>query len=127
MRFNSINIYSDESKNGNRKKEITCRLRHDSNKVVDKYLELLKYYDNKQCKSLNIACNENIDEIYLQSFADGYPIVHYPLDFSYYQTLDEENIAQYWLNVIHTCIRFVADEWEWDFTIFEDIYDKVRL
>lgn len=35
MRFNSINIYSDESKNDSRKKEITCRLRHDSDKVID--------------------------------------------------------------------------------------------
>ena len=125
MRFNSINIYSDENKDGSRKKAITRMLRHDSDKVIDKYLELLKYYDNKHCKSLNIACNENIDEIYLQPFADGYPVLHYPFDLSYYQTLDAESIDKYWLDIVHESIRFVADKWKWDFSIFEDIYNRV--
>lgn len=127
MRFNSINIYSDENENGELKKEITIRLRLDSDNLVDKYLKLLKYYNNKQCKSLNIACNENINTIYLEQITDGYPIVHYPFDFSYYQTLEEENIAPYWLDVIHESVCFIADKWGWDFSIFENIYGKLNL
>lgn len=125
MRFDSINIYSDENQDGSRKKKITGMLRHDSDNVINTYLKLLKYYDNKQCKSLNVACNETIDEIYLQPFAKGYPIVHYPFDLSYYQSLREKEIERYWLDVIQESIRFVADKWDWDFSIFEDVYNKI--
>lgn len=127
MRFNSINIFSDEAQDGQRKKEMTVRLRHDSDEIVDRYLKLLKYYDNEQCKSLNIACNEHIDEIYLEPFAKGYPIVHYPFDFFRYQGFDKEYIAQYWLDVIHDSICFAAGLWHWDFSRFEKIYEEMRL
>lgn len=44
MRFRSINIYSGEQHDGNRKKQITGLLRNDSDSVVNAYLKSFKYY-----------------------------------------------------------------------------------
>lgn len=125
MRFNSINIYSDEDLDGDRKKEITGMLRRDSDKVVDRYLNLLKYYNNDNCKSLNIACNEIIDEPYIQPFVDGYPILHYPFDISYYKTIDNNDLYIFWLDLINDAVKYVSEKWLWDYEFFEDIYNKM--
>ena len=124
MRFNSINIYSDEGKDGIKRKRITCMLRSDSNGIVDKYLALLKYYDNDKCKSLNIACNEDINKIYLQYFAEGYPVLHYPLNLSEYEHLDS-NKDKFWLDVINNSIKYVSRIWDWDYSVFEKIYNNI--
>lgn len=125
MRFKSINIYSDEEKDGIKKKKITGMLRSDSNRIVDKYLVLLKYYDNDKCKSLNIACNEDINKIYLQDFAEGYPVLHYPFNLSEYEQLNFDK-DKFWLDVINNSIKYVSKKWDWDYSVFEKIYNDIN-
>ncbi len=58
MRFNSINIYSAYRGSEKETKEATCMIRERSEGVCEMYIRLLHYYDNANCKSLNIACDE---------------------------------------------------------------------
>lgn len=84
MRFRSINIFSGEQHDGNRKKELTGMLRNDSECVVDAYLKSFKYYSNENCISLNISCDEDISELFVEDFVKGYPILHIPFDLESY-------------------------------------------
>lgn len=98
MRFRSINIFSGEQFDGNRKKELTQMLRKDSDCVVDAYLKSFKYYNNENCISLNISCDEDINKTYIEEFSRGYPILHIPFDLEGYVQIQECNTPEtcYW-------------------------------
>lgn len=126
MRFNSINIYSAYRGEESETKCITRLIRDDSAHVCDLYLRLLHYYDNNHCKSLNIACDENSKEIFLEKFYEGFPIVHIPFSLDDYKKLEGISISEYWLSVIIQAIEYVGNLWGWDLDFFESISLKVK-
>ena len=122
MRFCSINIYSGEHKDGNRKKELTKLLRNDSDLVVDAYLKSFKYYTNEKCISLNISCDEETEECFLEEIAKGYPLLHIPFDLNSYVKIPESSKDEYWLTIIRNAIEYVCNIWNWDHTFFDNVY-----
>lgn len=124
MRFRSINIYSDEQHDGNRKKQITGLLRNDSDSVVNAYLKSFKYYNNGNCISLNISCDENILEPFIEDFVKGYPVLHIPFDMTTYSKIPINDKHRFWLKVIYDSIKYVSDIWNWEQAFFYDVYDK---
>ena len=127
MRFCSINIFSGEQFDGNRKKELTQVLRNDSDCVVDAYLKSFKYYDNTNCVSLNISCDEDINKAFIEEFSKGYPILHIPFDLNEYIKVQECNKNKFWLNVIYDSIKYVSNVWDWEQTFFDDVYNKCLI
>ncbi len=127
MRFCSINIYSGESSDGNTKKALTKMLRHDSDPVVNAYLQSFKYYDNKICISLNISCDEAIDSMFIEEFAKGYPILHMPFDLDAYLQIAECERSDFWFDAVCQCIAYVGGVWHWDAAFFEDVRHKCLL
>jgi hypothetical protein len=124
MRFCSINIYSGEDKDGDRKRKLTGMLRQDSDHVVDLYLKCFKYYNNDICISLNISCDENTDTPFVEPnmLQKGYPVLHIPIDLEkYFETTDK---SSYWEKTIFDAINYVCDLWNWDKTFFEDAYSR---
>ena len=124
MRFRSINIFSGEQHNGNRKKEITCMVRNDSDRVVDAYLKSLKYHNNENCISLNISCDEEIKEPFIEEFAKGYPVLHIPFDLESYVRMQACDKNGFWLEVIYDAIKYVGNIWNWEQALFDDVYNK---
>lgn len=122
MRFCSINIYSGEHTDGNRKKELTKLLRNDSNIVVDAYLKSLKYYTNENCISLNISCDEDTEECFLEEIAIGYPVLHIPFDLNSYVRIPESSKGKYWLTVVRNAIEYVCNIWNWERAFFDNVY-----
>lgn len=127
MRFRSINIYSDEQHDGNRKKQITGLLRNDSDSVVNAYLKSFKDYNNGNCISLNISCDENILEPFIEDFVKGYPVLHIPFDMTTYSKIPINDKHRFWLKVIYDSIKYVSDIWNWEQAFFYDVYDKCVL
>lgn len=127
MRFCSINIFSGEQFDGNRKKELTKKLRNESNCVVEAYLKLFKYYNNENCISLNISCDEEIDKVFIEELAKGYPILHIPFDLNDYIKTQEHDKNKFWLGVVHDSIKYVCSIWNWEHSIFDDVYDKCLI
>ena len=127
MRFCSINIFSGEQVDGDRKKELTGLFRKDSDSVVDTYLKLLKYYDNANCISLNISCDEDTSEPFIEELAKGYPILHIPFDLdTYVQRLEAEK-REFWLNTINDTIKYVCGLWKWEPSFFDALYNKCLI
>lgn len=124
MRFNNINLYFGEPRVGARKKEITVLIRNESNRVCTGYLNVLNYYNNEQCKSLNISCDENINAIYVEPLWEGYPVLHYPFNFVQYLLLDSNENPLFWFKVIHESINYVGNLWGWDLQFFDKVYHK---
>lgn len=122
MRFRSINIFSGEQLDGNRKKTLTERFREDSDYVLNAYLKSFKYYNNDQCISLNISCDEDISEMFIEDFWNGYPVLHIPFDMEYYDKISEGERNKFWLNVICDSIKHVGDMWKWDLEFFDNVY-----
>lgn len=127
MRFCSINIYSGETTDGDRKKALTGILRHDSDPVVNAYLQSFRYYDNEICISLNISCDETIDSMFIEDFAKGYPILHIPFNPDAYNQIAEQDKTSFWFNVICRCIAYVSGVWQWNQAFFEDVRQKCLL
>jgi len=124
MRFCSINIYSGERHDGQRKKQLTKLLRHDSDRVLDAYLQCFKYYNNEKCISLNISCDEDISEWFIEEFAGGYPVLHIPFDLEAYSAIGEGDKSSFWLKTVYDCVRYVSEAWGWDNAFFDDVYER---
>lgn len=127
MRFRSINIFSGEQFDGNRKKELTHMLRKDSDCVVDAYPMSFSYYNNENCISLNISCDENISEAFIEDFVKGYPILHIPFDLDGYVQIQECDKQKFWLNVVYESIKYVSSIWDWKQSFFDDVYNKCLI
>ncbi len=129
MRFCSINIFSGEQFDGNRKKTLTRMFREDSDYVVNAYLKSFKYYNNNQCISLNISCDEDIEEMFVEDLLRGYPVLHIPFDLECYRKIAESNKNEFWLKIVRDAVEHVGNQWNWDWMFFEDVYKKciIRL
>lgn len=127
MRFRSINIFSGEKHDGNRKKELTKMMRNDSNRIVDAYLQSFKYYDNEKCISLNISCDENINEMYIEEFSKGYPILHISFDLEEYVQMRKCDKDKFWLSVVYDSVKYVSSIWNWEMPFFENVYNKCLI
>lgn len=127
MRFCSINIFSGEQVDGNRKKELTKMFRNDSDRVVDAYLKSFKYYNNENCISLNISCDEEIDKVFIEQFLEGYPILHVPFNLNDYIKIKEKDKNAYWLGIVRNSIEYVCGIWSWERSFFEDVYSKCLI
>ncbi len=124
MRFRSINIFSGEQHDGNRKKELTGMLQNDSERVVDTYLKSFKYYNNENCISLNISCDEDISESFVEDFVKGYPILHIPFDLESYVKIQACDRNKFWIKVVYDSIKYVSNIWNWEQAFFDDVYNK---
>ena len=124
MRFCSINIYSGEEKDGDRKRKLTGMLRRDSDHVVDLYLQSFKYYNNDICISLNIECDEKIDTPFVEPkiLQKGYPVLHIPFDLNNYCAISDK--SSHWMKVIRDSIDYVCELWDWDKSFFDDVYGR---
>ena len=127
MRFCSLNIFSGEELDGDRKKELTKMLRNDSNCVVDAYLNSFKYYNNENCISLNISCDEELDRMFLKPSLDGYPVLHIPFDLDGYFQIKECEKNDFWLCVVRDSIKYVSSIWNWEQAFFDDVYNKCLI
>ena len=114
MRFRSINIYSGEQHDGNKKKQLTGLLRNDSDSVVNAYLKSFKYYNNEKCISLNISCDEDIIEPFVEDFVKDYPVLHIPFDLESYSKMKICDKHRFWLKVVYDSIKYVSDIWNWE-------------
>ena len=101
-------------------------LRNDSDLVVDAYLKSFKYYINENCISLNISCDENTEECFLEEIAKGYPELHIPFDLDHYVQIPECKKSEYWLSVIQDSIKYVSNIWNWDYTFFDGVFTRCR-
>lgn len=129
MRFRSINIFSGEQLDGNRKKALTGMFREESDYIVNVYLKSFKYYNNDQCISLNISCDEEIEEMFVEDLWKGYPVLHIPFDLECYRKIAASNKNEFWLKVVHDAVEHVGNEWNWDLMFFEKVYKEciIRL
>lgn len=127
MRFHSINIFSGEQLDGNRKKELTGMLRKDSNYVIDSYLKSFIYYNNENCISLNISCDEGIDNAFIEEFSKGYPILHIPFSLDNYIQIRECDKNKFWIDIVYDSIKYVCSIWNWEQTFFDEVYNKCLI
>ena len=99
-------------------------VRNDSDRVVDAYLKSLKYHNNENCISLNISCDEEIKEPFIEEFAKGYPVLHIPFDLESYVRMQACDKNGFWLEVIYDAIKYVGNIWNWEQALFDDVYNK---
>lgn len=90
--------------------------------MVKSYLKSFKYYNNDQCISLNISCDEDISEMFIEDFGNGYPVLHIPFDMEYYDKISGDERNKFWLNVIYDSIKHAGDVWNWDLEFFDNVY-----
>lgn len=126
MRLNSINVFSDFIGDLQDTKNRTAQLRKDS-QIYFEFLKLLKYYNNGNCKSLNMCCDENTKDFFVESTGnDGYPIIHIPFDYNEYKTIPESVKNKYWLKKLDDTIQYLCKLWDWDYETFLNVFNKIN-
>lgn len=126
MRFKYINIYSSYAGSSEKTKSLTRMFRNDSAHVSELYERLMKYYDNSCCKQLNIACDINSREYYVEDLSEGFPVVHIPFDLKIYKSLKGIEISRFWLKAISDTINYVGMLWGWNLDFFKSIPEKIE-
>ena len=126
MKFNSINIYSSYRGSEEDTKYITSIVRNNSAHISEMFTRLMGSYGNNNCKSLNIACDETTEKIYIEASTDGFPVVHIPFNFASYIKLKDKEISKFWLDHIMLAISFAGTLWHWDLDFFVAIASKIE-
>lgn len=116
MHLKSINVYSDYLGNPKITKEITKKLREETEFLDYEYATQIKYCDNKIMKQLNISCSERIQEMYLDETALslGYPVVMMPFDYKKYDTLSMEKKLEFWTLKLIEIFEFLYPTMQYD-------------
>lgn len=126
MRLKSINVFSGFTGDLQDTKNRTGQLRKDS-QIYFEFLKLLKYYNNENCKSLNMCCDENTKDFFVESIGnDGYPIVHIPFDYNEYKTIPEYVKNKYWLKKLDDTIQYLCELWDWDYETFSNVLNIIN-
>lgn len=126
MRFNSINIYSAYRGSEKETKDATGMIRESCEGVCEMYIRLLHYYDNANCKSLNIACDESCEAPFLEHLMEGFPVVHVPFNLAEYRNMNPAVKGEFWLEIILKAIDYVGRQWDWDLKLFHEIGEQLR-
>lgn len=108
IRLVSINIFSAYFGDLDKKKKRTILLREDAGFLFKEYHLFVRYCDNDFCKSLNIECNENAQEIATSiNSSDGYPVISIPFNFSSYQELSDNKKKIFWIEEVEKVFNFI--------------------
>ena len=119
MRFNNIDIRSENDS------ELTETIRSESSHIIDMYLRQLKFYDNDNCKKLNISCNEKISHPFIQSCQNGNISLQMPFHSSHFQSLSPKEKSYFYLNLIHQSILFIGKQWGWNLPYFDFLRNDI--
>lgn len=125
MWFKFINIYSEYMGTPVETKFLTGLIRKNSAHISEMYERLMKYYDNQQCKQLNLVCDVNIDEFTLELNFDGFPKLHMPFDLNAYKALQGVEISRFWVKAISDSIEYVGTLWGWNLAFFERVSEEI--
>ncbi len=126
MRLKNINIYASNYRTPEETKLATGLIRNESAHISEMFERLMRYYDNENCRKLNLVCDETADRIMLEDYGNGFPIVHMPFRFKEYCALRLDiQKSCFWLDLICGAIAYVSSIWNWDMGFFDLIRERV--
>lgn len=119
MRFNNIDIHSSNDSG------LTELMRKESSHIIDMYFRLLKFYDNGNCKKLNISCHEKALRFCIISDRNGYITLQAPFCQNRFLSLSPKEKSCFYLNLIHRSVIFIGTQWGWNLEYFDFIRRQI--
>lgn len=119
MRFNNIDIQSETNT------ELTETIRKESAHIIDMYFRLIKFYENDQCRKLNIFCHDTIQFPHIISTRNGYVSLRIPFETDKFLSLSENEKSLFYLNIIHKSVRYIGRKWGWNLPYFDFIRQTI--
>lgn len=111
--------------NENWKENIRNRFNLETRCIASMFARLLGKFKTKDCAKINIKCVDLKTKEIITGCLGIYNI-EYVLDYKEFFLKDDYDKKRITLNIIKECMKEFSEEYEWDYTYFQAVFDKIE-